>query len=568
VEFVKKEEGKADDYLHLLRNHSYNVLITSVTGEGYPTPGGAYNNSPANIEAEVVEWNDGEVTDIVFDGQHYLGVSPATFVLYGEASTGNRITVKTDVEAGWTIGEVTDSPLAGGAAVTWITGVSGFFSGAGNSDVVTFSTSGNNDARREGYIHVRAGRLDFAVKVTQHVAADGVGIWARDVADVQDVQELVFYSAAGKQPDALRFLLHWVPFDATVSASSAAAWGYPAFVYGAGSDTPGTTTSYDDPSGLGDRIFTIRPAAFTTGEIEATPFLERASTVSFTAARDGSTSAPVDVLLRHVNYNTVVDAEPIYALDGGEHSFTVRSNTAWVISDASGTLEMLQDDPPLLGLSGGGNTSPGETVAFKLASGNSTLVGGEVTLTLTDPTGWAGEVRVSIKAASCGTGGVALSRQTGNKAYLTHMYGDKCWMVQNSEEEDGVSARYFGDGGTISSYYTQYSGGRNGYYYDSSSFGSVGCPSGWHLPSASEIDVLRAAIVNDPTVGKWWTTSESFAGYRSNENMWMGFTRGGNWNINESNRVFSIDDSGTMSVTMTPANCLYSARCIENDHVD
>ncbi|MDR1274526.1 MAG: hypothetical protein LBK12_08250, partial [Odoribacteraceae bacterium] len=67
VDFIK---GDGTTYLPLLRNHSYNVVIKSVDGEGEPTAAGAFSNRPVNLLARVLEWEDGGIGDIVFDGQN------------------------------------------------------------------------------------------------------------------------------------------------------------------------------------------------------------------------------------------------------------------------------------------------------------------------------------------------------------------------------------------------------------------------------------------------------------------------------------------------------------------
>jgi uncharacterized protein (TIGR02145 family) len=540
----------------LLRNHNYNVVIQSVDGEGYPTPGGAFNNKPANIKAEVLPWNDGSIGEVIFDGKNYLGISPGEFTLYRDAMTGNEFTVRTDVAGGWTISGVTDAPGAGGAAVTWIGNVSGSFSGAGNKDVVTFSASENTGgAARVAYIHVKAGRLDFAVKVTQGITRD-VRVWITGASDDDEVQELIFTSAAGTPPAAQQFLLHWLPADVAVNVSTSHLGN--AFVYASsGSDTPGTggMTSISDPSG--EKLVTIQPPALNPGEITANPFIEKFSRVDFTVFSGGKYTSS-GIYLRQVNFHTVTDVATNYRLDGGEHSFTVRSNTAWVISAVSDPQQVLQSPPLLLGQSGGYNTT-GETVLFKLATGGPTLTSGTVTLTLTDPTSRVGEVTVTIKGVACGIGGNAVSQRIGNNDYLTHQYGDKCWMVQNSKENPTYA------------YATRYSSNNNavnGNYYTWQN-AAYGCPEGWHLPTDAEItDLVNRVNTGDASIIKWWTTSGNgaFAGRHNIAlDAWNGWGSDGYWWGLQvvSGRYFSSNVNGMYGIQTNIYNDL-SVRCVQD----
>jgi uncharacterized protein (TIGR02145 family) len=455
------------------------------------------------------------------DVQNYLDVNPAEFTLTGEATSDNRFTITTNVATGWTI-NTTDSPQDGGAAITWISDLSGSFSGAGNEDDATFSVSKNeSDAERIGYIHVKAVDLDFAVKVTQHAL---LGIRIMDAGGLQDIQELVFSSAVDVRPDAQQFLLHWVPGEAQVSVS-ASTTGDIAFGYGPGSDEPGTTmTTINDPSGSGEKVFTIHPAALTAEEIAENPFVEKASRVSFEASYD-SHSASIDIYLRQIHFNTVADVADNYKLDGEEHSFTVRSNAGWVISAVSDPQGILQADPPLLGLSGGNSTSC-DTVYFKL------ITSGEATLILTDPAGRAEDVRVTIQGVGCGIGGNAVSMRIGNHDYLTHMYGTKCWMVENSKEGTPSSIAYGRDanGNPLGTIFSGAGGAGlvNGYYY-ARELAPTACPEGWRLPTITEVADLVSIVKADIAgIGRWWAV----AGEKASGYFYTGYFRWEHWGDN------------------------------------
>jgi uncharacterized protein (TIGR02145 family) len=508
VDFIDKD----DNYLALLRNHSYNVEIQEVTGEGYPTPWGAYNNTPANIKATVLAWDDAAIENIVFDGKNYLGITPAEFFLRGQARNGNRITISTDVASGWTA-TVTNSPGEGGTKPAWISNPSGTFTGAGKKDLLTFDVTANGSGvDRVAYIHVAAGRLDFVVKVTQRVASASA-VWVTDENNLYDLPELVFETVAGEQPAAQKLLLHWIPQGETVTVSTSPDLsGNGPFKYDTGSDEPGTTLlSITDASGT--KLLEILPPALTAGEMVTNPFIERASTVRFTMIHDDVPSV-ADVSLRHVNYLTTTDAS-VYPLDGSVCSFTVKSNTAWEISvaDPEGILDPASR-AALHGLSGGYHPA-GEQLSFQLVDDVEELKDGKVaTLTFTDPTGHMTPVIATITGVVCGMNGIAATKQIGENRYKTHMYGNKCWMVENSMEGlDGqIAQKYHGTDPThVNGYY---------YTYDNAKYA---CPTGWHIPTAAEADALISMLTSShaSTTGKWWhgtsgKVNNAFAGYRNN----------------------------------------------------
>jgi uncharacterized protein (TIGR02145 family) len=563
VEFVDGDEN----YLPLLRNHSYNVVIQSVTGEGDLTPWGAFNAKPVNMKAEVLEWDDEAIGDIVFDGQNYLGVGPTEFLLYGEAKAGNRFTVTTDASTGWAIvGTSSTSASHEGFDESWITITSPLSGSAGIKGSVIFSVDENNEiAERVGYIHVRAGRLNFTVKVTQRVST-GVGIWITDVGGMHDIQELVFAAAVNVLPDAQRFRLHWSPANVAldVSASTAVSGGT-AFEYHASSDAPGTTmVSISDP--LGDKVLTIYPAVLTTEEVDDDPFLEKSSEVEFTIV-SGGTTVSSSIILRQIHFHTAVDIAANYVFDGSVHSMIVRSNTEWIIGavdNDDGILD-IENMTDFMAQSGGYNTAPGDQISFKLID-NGIMLNGEAVLTLTDPTGRMENVDVTIKSLTCGSGGVATLVQIGNNYYPTHVYGNKCWMVKDSKEGTGTGQFNWAAN-------TDYC-----YYY---SFAQVmefnnACPIGWRVPTADECNELITAYNDDRNgAGKWWwnTSSNCLSGwirYNVNPAGWYTDSDGSEnhrWWYNAGGNYFLRSTSSTKDMMLYyqfgNASWYYPVRCVQ-----
>lgn len=62
------------DYLDILRNHSYEITVTKVSGEGHDTEQEALESKSANMTATVIPWNETEIGNIDFDGEKFLGI--------------------------------------------------------------------------------------------------------------------------------------------------------------------------------------------------------------------------------------------------------------------------------------------------------------------------------------------------------------------------------------------------------------------------------------------------------------------------------------------------------------
>lgn len=560
-------------YKDILRNHLYRFNIVNVTGRGRVTADEAFNSAPNNMVVDILEWNDGDVGDIVFDGQYYLGVSPADVTLHKDAKAGNSLTVVTDVPGGWTITGATDSPRSGGKAVSWIRSISGAFTASGSKDTVTFDVEENKTGvLRVGYIHIKAGRISFAVKVTQDVVSD-MSMRITDISGSNDLAELVFSSMIDVQPDAQQFRLQWTPANAEVSVNKVSFLsGVPEFTYDVSYNTPGAGGATSISNLSGEQVFTIRPATLTS-VIDLNPFIENASKVDFLLF-SGSNYILRSIILRQINFCTMTDVAESYPLNGSSYSFTIRSNTKWAVkqgsvSDPDGILDPKVD---LLSQRGGPNTLQGNTFNFKLVNDvDGTKNGKTATFYLTDPTNRMKDVLVTIKGCHCGINGFAVVKKIGNNSYLTHMYGDKCWMVENSREGT-YSGRGYGldaSGNDIGTLNFKPRGTVNGYYYTWDNAASA-CPDGWHLPSKAEFGALTN-LVNFRTgdKAKWWSglqgsSNGAFAGYyRTDFSNWYDWGDYGYWWCSGSNQNFSGFIAG-LAGPFSNSNSWFSVRCIQD----
>lgn len=62
-------------YMDIVRNHSYNITVTNVSGLGSASVQEALKNKAANITASMIKWNDNTVGNIEFEGDRVLGIA-------------------------------------------------------------------------------------------------------------------------------------------------------------------------------------------------------------------------------------------------------------------------------------------------------------------------------------------------------------------------------------------------------------------------------------------------------------------------------------------------------------
>ncbi|MFV0538172.1 MAG: fimbrial protein [Dysgonomonas sp.] len=384
-------------YLSLLRNHHYKVNITEISGPGQPTPTDAFNSRPVNIKAEIIEWNDAQIPNVVFDGQYMLGVSVGEFTLprdeHTSSSEGNSIAITTDYPTGWNVDKIVDT---GGAGISWLSLVSTtgtpISSGAANTTTnaklkLLENTSG---VTRIGFIHLKAGRLDYVVKVTQGTNA-GISLSINNSAGSKKITELVFSAAIGVQPDAQQFRLKWTPVSASVSATNYII-GSLGLSLDAAYDRPGISaqSSISDPSG--NKLLSIRPTAIVSSDLTTDPFLVKISKMDFTVF-NGTSYLTESLFLRQFTYNVVFsNVISSYWTNGSTYTFNVRSNANWRIKSVtenrtvgSGSLLDIQLlDNLKVGTTGSPDTGSGTAISFKVAS-NILSLAGQVTVVFESP---------------------------------------------------------------------------------------------------------------------------------------------------------------------------------------
>lgn len=178
IEFVDDN----DKDIHLLRNHCYIFQIKSVKGEGYTDPDEAYQAKPFNVDVDVLPWDQGSMTDFVYNGQYFLGVSESEIYMPAPEDTVSILVTtnyKTDYAQGWTATfESIDKD-----GKEWLTHYDGAFTDINKKDPLIFHLTENKDAAmRTGKVHLRAGVLRHTIYVYQDIADEEV-IWLNNVGE-------------------------------------------------------------------------------------------------------------------------------------------------------------------------------------------------------------------------------------------------------------------------------------------------------------------------------------------------------------------------------------------------
>lgn len=102
--WYKNTAGQTEEiiYRDVLRNSSYNVTVTAVTGPGYGTEDEAFRAKRADIQADVQAWDETDLGDIAFDGKNFLGIGTMEFTV-GKFGEGGMIqTVTSSPGLTWT----------------------------------------------------------------------------------------------------------------------------------------------------------------------------------------------------------------------------------------------------------------------------------------------------------------------------------------------------------------------------------------------------------------------------------------------------------------------------------
>jgi uncharacterized protein (TIGR02145 family) len=160
-------DGK--NIINVLRNNLYQFNISKVSGAGYPSVEEAYNSMAMNMEVEILDWDENELDDIIFDESRYFSISRREVVFTPFGSYTETVTIKTNVTdfSMWINGT---NEIQANGTLTYTSGSNGYvytLAQVGTTDTYTLSIfqPGNNvsntpNDRKEVWTFA-AGRLRF-----------------------------------------------------------------------------------------------------------------------------------------------------------------------------------------------------------------------------------------------------------------------------------------------------------------------------------------------------------------------------------------------------------------------
>lgn len=160
----KNPYGGGNQYFDLVRNNSYHLNISAVTGDGYPTPDLArmYSSNQITYNVTVVGFDGDEddnthIQHVVFNDHYMLGVTELNPVLYMNRGNTLYFRIHTTYSGGWTID---DSSLP-----DWVS----LSQNSGSGPGLTFIgiQCEPRTSRREATFTIKAGLLSCEITFTQ-----------------------------------------------------------------------------------------------------------------------------------------------------------------------------------------------------------------------------------------------------------------------------------------------------------------------------------------------------------------------------------------------------------------
>ena len=279
VDIRRLNEDSSIDYLPLLRNHRYTVNVMSVTGPGYPDPDQAFYGETSLMEVNVLPWNDGEMSQVIFDGQHYLGINKGVFDLFRNRQLtaledrSNILVISTNVPAGWKITAIDyedESLGAGWLSVDQMQGTTG------KTDVLLQMEQENiSGSPRRAFVTVKAGRLEYVVTVIQ---SNEAAFFIQLVDENGDeVKELFFTSGRSATHPIVpqEVFLQYSPWESPLDV------GFTDIGTGVDLSAGQIPVSIPGGSGSGSEQYIFQPKPFTDQEVADDPFLAKTTRIIF-----------------------------------------------------------------------------------------------------------------------------------------------------------------------------------------------------------------------------------------------------------------------------------------------
>lgn len=250
VDFISKNTNGEEFYHDLLRNHQYELRILEILTDGSSSGEDAYNNVLTSIETEIIVWNEGDMKNIIIDGEYWLRVDPAQFTLAREAHqpivparaetySPDDYFFQIESNTNWTIDPATivyspDSET-GWLTFSRLSGTPGT-----PADMELYVTENNTTGPRTATFTVAAGTIRFAVTVTQ-TGEQMTWIKTLDM-DGNEINEIDIISRL-EESEKVEFVVEWYPHGWNCEVSVATGAGADGLVeYESGDISGGTLT--------------------------------------------------------------------------------------------------------------------------------------------------------------------------------------------------------------------------------------------------------------------------------------------------------------------------------------
>lgn len=316
-------------YMDVKRNHTYNVTIGNVTGEGHDTPQEALESKQANITATVVAWDQTELGGIDFDGKHVLGIGTMKYQLNKRGGTDLLQQVKASTGLEWTV-SLYEADAHGEATATvpgWIrfAGGQSTHTGTGTNQLedYRFTVDLNDGAdERRAVMQFTAGNLEVNALVVQDLRNPPYIIVKDAVGNVITEDEFLQAGSTGKElhiefgPEGTELTYTYIPRGVTLNGIT---WD--------GATTTNLTGTATSDAATGKTV-TWQGTAAALANADQYDFLTQTGILQLSAVK-GSEIEVANIRLFQKKYGVGLETTTV-PCTGSEFTVRVRSNMPWV----------------------------------------------------------------------------------------------------------------------------------------------------------------------------------------------------------------------------------------------
>ncbi len=320
----------------VLRNYTYQVIISAVGGPGKGDAQEALKSFDADMTVVVKSWSNAIVSGTVIDGDKYIKATPYDFDIDKWGKVNEPVVIETNAPVvsgkSWS---ATVQPITSGGDISWIRLNPSYTSGISggelrfttdqvpNGSLATFS--------RSAKLRIVAGTMNYNIIVTQ-TGDDGEHLLRLSYSELffagrmwdEDTQTWV-------DPAPQTITVNWGPRNRGYDMSLA---NYT----GGGVDIDGMTAGVTNTN-INDPEVIIAPEAIsdTDPHVAADPFFERSSRITVKAYDQlGGNPISKTFIVRQVYYSIVVTGQREYYFQNKSASVFVKANTPWVAEIVDG----------------------------------------------------------------------------------------------------------------------------------------------------------------------------------------------------------------------------------------